>query len=105
MLAEETAAAGDHERNDHAVSDVQVGHGAAGVLDDAHEFVAEDIARFGLRDLAVVEVQVRAADGGGRYPQDDVVIVLDDRVRDVVDPDIVAAVIGQCSHRVQLLQG
>ncbi|MNH14489.1 hypothetical protein D3C79_740820 [compost metagenome] len=97
-LAEEAAAAGDHERNHHAVTDLQIGDPATGFLDDAHELVAEDITRLGLWNLAVVEVQVGAADGGGGDPEDNVVLFLDERVGDIVDPDVLGSVVCQCSH-------
>ncbi len=97
-LAEEAAAAGDHEGNYHAVTDLQVGHPAAGLFDDAHELVAEDIARLCLWNLAMIEVQVGAADGGSGDPKDDVVFVLDERVGDIVDPDVLGSVVCQCSH-------
>ena len=104
VLAEETTAAGDDKGDHHTVANLQVGDVLAGGLDDAHEFVAEDIARFGLRDLAPIEVQVRAADGGGRHPEDDVVRLLKAGVRHGIDPDIVGSVIGQRSHGMHLLQ-
>ena len=66
--------------HDDAVAALDAGHARAGVLDDAHELVAEDVAVLHARDLAAVDVQVGAADGGGGDAQDDVVVVL--RARD-----------------------
>ena len=100
MLAEETAAASDHEGNHYAVADLQIGDGTAGIFDDAHELMAEDIARFGFWNFASVEVQVRAANGCGGDPEDDVVFLLNDGIGDVIDPDVVCSVVGQCSHKV-----
>ncbi|MNP39888.1 hypothetical protein D3C76_1334790 [compost metagenome] len=61
--------------------------------------MAENIASFGFRNLASVQMQVGAADGGSGDPEDDVVCLLDDGIRDVIDPDVVCSVVGQCSHR------
>ena len=56
--AEEAVAAGDGERHDHAVADLQVRHRLADLDHLAHELVAEDVALLHRRDEAVVEVQV-----------------------------------------------
>lgn len=56
MLAEKATAAGNDERNHHAVADLQVGNGPAGILDDPHELMAKNITRLGLRDLAPIKV-------------------------------------------------
>lgn len=97
-LAEEAATTGDHERDHHAVTDLQVGNPAPGFFDDAHEFVAENVASFGLRDPAVVQVQVRTANGCGGDSQDDVVVVLEDGIRNIVDANVLWPVVSQCSH-------
>ncbi|WP_353506569.1 MULTISPECIES: hypothetical protein [unclassified Variovorax] len=51
----------------------------APLFHDIPEFVAEDVARFHVWDLAV-DVRVGAADGGGRHAQDDVVILFQRRL-------------------------
>ena len=66
VLAEEAAAAGDGERDDDAVAELQVLHVGADFDDLAHELVAEDVAGLHGRDEAVVEVEVGAADRGQR---------------------------------------
>ncbi|MNH27059.1 hypothetical protein D3C79_871520 [compost metagenome] len=98
VLAEEAAAARDHERDHHPVTGAYGCHCATNVFDDPHELVAEDIARLDQRDLATIQVQVRAADGRGGHPQKDIVIFLQVRFWHVVDTDIASAVIGQCAH-------
>ena len=65
----------------------------------AHELVAEDVARLHRRDVAVVEVQVRAADRG-RGDLDDRVARIDDLgIVDRVDADVVLAVPGERAHQ------
>ena len=104
VLTEEAAAASDHKGNHHAVADLEISDCIPGVLDDAHELMAEDIARFGFWNFASVEVQVGAANGCGGDPEDNVVFLLDDWIRDVIDSDVVCAVVGECSHESQLLR-
>ena len=59
-------AAGDGERNHHAVTDPQLGGVDAGTdLDDlTHGFVAHHVTLLHRRHVAVEQVQVRAADRG-----------------------------------------
>ena len=79
-------AAGDRERHDHAVADLQVLDLRADLDDLAHELVAEDVALLHRRDEAVVEVQVRAADRRRGDPDDRVARVQDLRVGHVARP-------------------
>src|SRR3954454_23023713 len=67
--------------------------------------MTEDVALLheGAEDL--VEVQVRAADGGRRDADDRVVGLLDLGVRDIVDADVALAVPGDSFHRVPLPGG
>ena len=64
LLAEAAVAAGDGERHDDAVADLQVLDRRPDLDDLAHELVAEDVALLHRRDEAVVEVQIGAADRG-----------------------------------------
>ena len=91
VLAGPAVAAGDRERHDDAVADLQVADAPADLDDLAHELVAEDVALLHRRDVAVVEVQVRAADRRRGDLHDRVAVVEDLRVRDVLDLDRVAA--------------
>ena len=91
MPAGPAVAAGDRERDDDAVADLEVVHAAADLDDLAHELVPEDVALLHRRDVAVVEVQVGAADRGRRDPHDRVAVVEDLRVGDVLDLDGVAS--------------
>src|SRR5258706_11763112 len=56
--AKEAGAARNGEGHDHAITAPELCHSAAGVFDDTHEFVAEDVARLHGRDLAAIDVQV-----------------------------------------------
>jgi hypothetical protein len=40
MIAEEAGSAGNRERHDDAVASLELGHGRADFLDDAHKFMA-----------------------------------------------------------------
>ena len=72
-------------------------------LDDlAHELVAEHVALAHRRDEAVVEVQVRPADRGGRDPHDRVARVQDVRVGHLVYLDVMLVVPAVRSHRFPL---
>ena len=73
---------------------------AADLDDLAHRLVAEDVARLHGRQVHVVQVQVRAADAGGRDLDDHVRRVLDLRVRDGVAPDVGLAVPAERFHEV-----
>ena len=92
-----TRAAGDGERHHHALPLLERRLGAD--LDHlAHELVAQDIARLHRRDEAVVQVEVRAADCGGRHLDDAVPRIDDLGIGDVVDADVVLPVPGQRFH-------
>ncbi|MNJ77373.1 hypothetical protein D3C77_748600 [compost metagenome] len=60
--------------------------------------MAEDVAMFGRRDLASIQVQVRSTDCGSGHSKDDVVRLLERGVGNGIHPDIVCTVVGQCSH-------
>lgn len=81
-------AAGDVEGDDHPVSGGEVGHLDADLFDDAHGLEAEDIVFVHERTQYLVEMQVGTVDGRGRYPDDGVRWLLDDRIRDTVDADV-----------------
>jgi hypothetical protein len=56
FLTEETIAAGDRKGSHYAVAGAQVFDFAADFNDFAHELVAEDIALFHRRNVAVVQM-------------------------------------------------
>jgi hypothetical protein len=89
--AEEAAPTGDRERDDHAVADFKVVHAGARLDDLAHELVTEDVAFLHRRDVAVVEVQVGAADGRRSDFDDGVARVENLRLGHVLDPHVVFA--------------
>jgi hypothetical protein len=61
-FCKETIAARDGERHNDAVAFLDVLYGAARLDDFAHKFVAENIARLHRRNVAVVKMQIGAAD-------------------------------------------
>src|SRR5215213_4225558 len=74
----------DRERHHDAVAHAEVGYAAAGLHDLAHELVHEDVDLAHRRDVAVVEMQIRAADRRGADLHDGVAIVEDLRIRDIL---------------------
>ena len=92
MLAVPALAADDEGRHDDAVALLDLLHLGPDLLDHAHELVADDVAGLHGRDVAVDEVQVRAAGRGHRHAQDGVVRVDDLGVLDRFDAQVVDAV-------------
>ena len=105
VLAVPALAADDERRDDHAVALLDLLHLGAGLDHLAHELVADDVAGLHRRQVAVDEVQVRAAGRRQRHLQDGVVGVDDRRVGDGPDSQVVHAVPVECSHRDVLLSG
>ena len=92
VLAVPALAADDERRHDHPVALLHLLHLGADLLDHAHELVADDVAGLHGRDVAVDEVQVRAAGRRHGHPQDGVVRVDDLGVLDGLDAQVVDAV-------------
>ena len=90
--------AGDVERHDDPVADLQVAGLGAALHDHAHGLVAEHVTRGQEGSEHLVEVQVRAADRGRRDLDDHVVGLLDGGVGDGLDAHVAASLPGQCSH-------
>ena len=103
LVAHEAVPAGDLERQHHAVAGLQVPGFAADLLHDAHRLVTEDVALAHERTERFVQVQVGATDVGRRDPYDRVRRLLDDRVRNRVDADVLRTVPGHCPHVLLLL--
>src|SRR3954451_8139958 len=91
VLTRPAVAARDRERHDDAVADGEVADALADLDDLAHELVPEDVAALHGRDVAVVEMQVRAADRRRGDADDRVAVVEDLGVGDVLDLHGVAA--------------
>ena len=85
------------------VAGFQVAYPRADLDHLTHELVAEDVALAHRREIAVVEVQVGAADGGRGDADDRVAGVHDGRVRDGDDLDAVLADPGGGLHRFPFL--
>ncbi|MNV47153.1 hypothetical protein D3C71_1390120 [compost metagenome] len=94
----ETLTTRNHERNHHAVARAQIHHARAHLLHYAHELMTEHVAGMQIRDLAAVQMQVRAADRRGGDTQDDVVRGGQRGIGHGIDPYILAAVVSQCAH-------
>jgi hypothetical protein len=91
-------AAADVEWDDDTISDGDVPHLRPGLLDDSHGLVAEDVALAHEGAHHFVEMEVGAADSGGRDPDDHVLRLADVRIGNVLDPDIALAVPGESAH-------
>src|SRR5690554_1226289 len=101
-VAEEAAAAGDHEGHYDPLALAHSGYAPAGFHHFAEEFVAEDVTLLHLRNGAAIQVQVGAADRRGGNPQNDVVILQNGRIRYRFDADIMTAVVSKCAHALLL---
>jgi hypothetical protein len=97
--AEPAAAAGDRERHDHAVAGAQRLHRRAGLDDLAHEFMSEDVAAHHGRYVAVVEMEIGAADRGERHLHDGVVRIEDLRIGRIDDAHFALAPPADRFHR------
>ena len=95
--------AGDVERDDDPVADGQVGDVRTDLLDDAHGLVTEDVARFQIWTEDAVQVQVRTADRGRGHLDDDVVGLLDPRIRNVYDLHVLVCLPRQGLHNFSLV--
>ena len=84
-------AAGDGERDDHPIADLELLDRSSDLDHFAHELVAEDVALLHGRDEPVVEVQVRAADRGRRDSDDRVALIEDLRIGDIPHFDVLLA--------------
>ena len=102
VVAHEARAAGDVERDHHAIALGDVGDLGADLLDDAHRLVAEDVALAHERAEDLVEVEVGAADAGRRDADDRVGRVLDARIGDGVDADVALPMPGDSFHALAL---
>lgn len=76
VVTKKAAPAGDREGNNDAIALAQIVYFRARLLDHAHEFMTEDHV-FHLRKESIVDMQVRAADGGRCYPEKNVLRMLD----------------------------
>ncbi len=103
LAAHEAVTAGDVERDHDTVPAADRRHVGAGLLDDAHRLVPQDVARVEVGAEHLVEMQVRAADAAGGDPHDDVRGFLDDRVGDRLDTDVAPPLPGQCTHALSSL--
>jgi hypothetical protein len=100
LLAEQAASARDGERDDHAITALELLDLAADFLDDPHELVAEDIARLHGGDVAIVEVQVAAADGCPRDADDRIAGIDNLRIPDRVYLNFFGTHPANCLHRI-----
>ena len=101
-VAHVAVAAGDLEGHDHPVAHREIAGLAAHLLHDAHGLVSEDVSLLHERAERLVQVQVGAADVGGGDPDYRVRGLLDHRIRNRVDANVLRAVPGHCPHRVLL---
>ncbi len=97
-FAKETFPAGNGEGNDDAVTDLQRLVVPADFYDFAHGLVAHDVAAMHVGHDAIIEVEIRAADGAGRHFNDCVAAVLDFWIGDTLTANVVLSVPGECLH-------
>src|SRR6185436_777134 len=82
---EKALPAGNRERHDDAIADIDAAAIDVGAefFDDAHGLVAHDVAGGHERDVAVIEMQIRAADAGGSDADNGVAAVDDFWIGDI----------------------
>ena len=105
VLAEEAVAAGNLERNDIALADLDLLDAGADLIDNTAELVAEDVALVHLHDGTVVEMEVRAADGGAGDLEDDIVWFDNLGLGDIDDSDLLGALPDEGLHEVGRVAG
>lgn len=97
-MAHVAVTAGDVERDDDPVARLEGVNLGPHLFDHAHRLVAQDVARIEIGPEQFVEVKVRAADPAGGDPYDDVVGLLDPRIRHSLHADVPLPLPSQCTH-------
>ena len=97
-LAEAALAAGNGEGHDDAVADLQAFDRRSDLDDFAHGLMAQHVAAVHLRNDAVIDVNIRAADGAGRDLDHGVARILDHRIWNAFATDVALAVKGERLH-------
>ena len=85
LLTKLAIPARDRERHDYSIAALQVRYAFSCIFDNPHELVPENVAFFHCRDEAVVQMQIRSANGRACNLDDGIVRVQDRRVADVVN--------------------
>src|ERR1700694_1046558 len=98
LLAESAAAARRYARNQNVVTDLKVGDGCAGFDNGADRLMTEDGACLHRGHIALEDMQVGAANGGGVDLDDSVGRRLDGRVGDGVPRALSGTVVYECFH-------
>jgi len=98
QAAKEAVTTGDDKRDHHPVAFLQRLHFPARLHHFAHELVAKNIAVFNFGDLPAVEMQIRSADRRGRYAQDNIVRLFNNRIGDILDTNMMWTVVRECFH-------
>ena len=98
LLAEAATPARADARHQHAVARRDGGHTGADRLDGPDRLMPEDGARRGLRDIALEDVQIAAADRRGVDPHDGIGGIHDRRIRDGVPGALAGAVVDEGPH-------
>ena len=91
--------AADHAGAQHAVARAEVAHPAPHLDDLAHELVADGEAGLGHGQVAVIEVEVRAADRGALSAEQGAVRIGRRPVRSALAADVALPVEGEGAHR------
>src|SRR4030095_16442907 len=100
IFAKVAVATRDGERDDDAVTNLEPRILRADFDDLAHELMAEDIALLHCRDVAVVDVEIGAADRGCRHLDNGVAWIEDDGVGHGLDPNCFLAFPADGAHPV-----
>src|SRR4051812_7579822 len=98
MFAVEAVTTANGKGDNHAVTNFVLGNLFAGSYDLAHCFMAENITFLHTGDIAVIEMQVRATDGGERYTDYNIVWVDNGGVGHLFNTHILCAKPTECFH-------
>src|SRR4029079_10383830 len=91
VLAAPTFTAGDRERDNNAVADLELLHVPADFHHLAHELMAEDVAVLHGRNEAVEEMKVGSANGGRSDANDCIALVKYPGIGHILDLDVLGA--------------
>ena len=103
LLAEDALAAGDIERHQDVIADLQFLHLRADLLHHAGDLVAERHPHPGIRHGPIVQMQIGPADTGARDPDDGILRMQDLRHGFMIDADPLRPAEIHCKHKNWLL--
>src|SRR5581483_1777042 len=96
----ETTSAANCRADHHPVAFFEIAHLGPQLLHHAHTFMTENRSRLHRRKRAPDHMQIRAANGAGRQPDDRIQRVFDLWLRNIIQPDVSNAMEYNCFHKI-----